>query len=357
MAGAATIQMRHLRYFQTTAELLNFTLAAEKLCVTQPTLSESIRELEIELGTELFVRSTRRVSLSWPGEVLLSETRRILRLIDDAVRMTREAAAADAVTLRVGVIDDRDPGVLSRALARCRNLLPGLRATVHVLPTALQLQALQRKQLDLGIVVGPVEAAGIAAEHLWSEPLVAIVARSHPLARRSSVAIAEFRDDVFVLPHPAASPGYYNLVLDLCRANGFEPKAGGRSAHFMTRLNQVALGCGVAFVPAACDVTQWPDIVAVPLTDGNVSLTVMAVWRVDDVSSALLSVVALLKSSRLPVAADAACASAERARPPRAVSPQSGRHASVQTSDRPPDRPRQGAGGAPSDRPRCGGSR
>ena len=351
------IDLRHLRYFQTTAELLNFTHAAEKLHVTQPTLSESIRELEIELGTELFVRSTRRVSLSWPGEVLLSETRRILRLVDDAVRMTRDAAAADAVMLRVGVIDDRDPGVLSRALARCRNLLPGLRATVHVLPTALQLQALQRKQLDVGIVVGPVEAAGIASELLWSEPLVAIVPRSHPLARRASVAVAEFRDDVFVLPHPAASPGYYNHVLDLCRTNGFEPKAGDWSAHFMTRLNQVALGCGVAFVPAACDVTQWPDIAAVPLTDANVSLPVMAVWCVDNVSQALPSVVALLKSSRLPAAADAAWASAGRVRPPQAASPQSGRRASARTSDRPPDRPRQGAAAAPSDRHRCDGSR
>jgi DNA-binding transcriptional LysR family regulator len=349
------IDLRHLRYFQTTAELLNFTHAADKLCVTQPTLSESIRELEIELGTELFIRSTRRVSLSWPGEVLLSETRRILRLVDDAVRLTREAAAADAVTLRLGVIDDRDPGVLSRALARCRNLLPGLHATVHVLPTALQLQALQRKQLDLGIVVGPVEATGIAAEHLWSEPLVAVVPRSHPLARRSSVAVAEFREDVFVLPDPAANPGYYNHVLDLCRANGFEPKAGEQSAHFMTRLNQVALGCGAAFVPASCDVTQWPDIAVVPLTDPSASVPVMAVWRVDDGSSALLSVVALLKSSRLPVAADASCAST-RARLPRVSLPRNGPRASVQTSDRPPDRPRQGAGGAPSDRPRCDGS-
>ena len=190
------IDLRHLRYFAMTAEELNFTHAAEKLRVTQPTLSASIRELETEVGTELFIRSTRHVSLSWPGAILLGETRRILRLVDEAVQLAREAADADAVTLRVGVIENQEPGILSTALARCRHLLPGLRPIIHVLPTALQLRALQQYRIDLAIVVGPAAIENITVNLLWLEPLVAVVARGHALARPASATVADFRDEV-----------------------------------------------------------------------------------------------------------------------------------------------------------------
>src|SRR5579863_9873687 len=107
------MDLRHLRHFEATAEELSFSRAAENLHITQPALSESIRELETELGTELFIRSTRHVSLTWPGKILLEEAKRILRITDQAVRLTREAAVGDAGTLRVGVMEDHQPGIVS----------------------------------------------------------------------------------------------------------------------------------------------------------------------------------------------------------------------------------------------------
>jgi DNA-binding transcriptional LysR family regulator len=318
------VDLRHLRYFVTTAELLNFTHAAEKLLVTQPTLSESIRELEADLGTELFIRSTRRVRLSWPGEILLGESRRILRLIDDAIRLTREAADADAVTLRLGVIEEQDPGILSRALARCRYLLPRFQTVVYVLPTVLQLRALEHNQIDLAIVIGPVAMAGITCELLWSEPLVAALPRGHSMERRSNVTVTELRDEVLVLPDRAVSPGYHDLLIELCRANGFDPKCTEQTFHFEIGLSEVASGLGIAFVPGSIDVTRQPDITAVPLIDGAAVVPVMAARRSDDASSALLAFIAALRSSRLSMAPDASRVSPTASPSSSSVQPASG---------------------------------
>lgn len=324
------IDLRHLRYFVTTAEMLNFTHAAEKLLVTQPTLSESIRELETELGTELFIRSTRHVSLSWPGMILLDETRRILRLIDNAVRLTREAADTDAVTLRVGVIEDQEPGILSKALARCRLLLPGMRPVIHVLPTALQLRALQSERLDLGIVIAPIEADGITMDLLWSEPLVLAMSRDHGLARQASTSIAGLSGEALILPDASVSPGYHGRILELCRAHGFAPKAVEHTFHIDMWLTQVAAGFGIALIPASIDTTRWPGIAVVPLTDAEATAPVMAAWRTENSSSALLAFVAALKSSRL-VSPSVSGSSVGRSR-----STPSGRPASGRKSDPPP---------------------
>jgi DNA-binding transcriptional LysR family regulator len=293
------IDLRHLRYFMTMAEELNFTHAAEKLLVTQPTLSESIRELENELGTELFIRSTRHVSLTWPGAILLGETKRILRLLDDAVRLTREAADADAVTLRVGVVENQDPGILSKALARCRHLLPRLRPIIHVLPTALQLRALQHRRIDVGIIFGPATVEGLTVDLLWQEPLAAILPRDHALARLASVTVAQFRDETLILPDSAISPGYRDLLIELCRVGGFEPKATEQTFHLETWLSQVASRFGVAFMPVSIDVSRQPEVAVVPLSDSAAHIPVMAAWRADDASPAMLAFVAALKSSRL----------------------------------------------------------
>lgn len=305
------MDLRHLRHFEATARELSFSRAAETLHITQPALSESIRELETELGTVLFIRSTRHVSLTWPGEILLDEARRILRITDQAVRLTREAAVGDAGRLRVGAMEGHQPGIVSKALARSRHLLPELRLTVHVLPTAVQLRALAANHIDCALVIGPVSAEGIVVELLWSEPLVAALTRNHRLVRQSSVALGELRGEVLILPDVAVSPGYHGKLIELCRTRGFEPLCSERAFHLETWLSLVESGFGIALMPASVDTTRHAHVATVRVIDADATIPIMAAWREGDALPALPAFVAALKSSMLiwgppsPAAADA----------------------------------------------------
>lgn len=293
------VDLRHLRHFEATAEALSFSRAAESLHITQPALSESIRELEAELGTELLLRSTRHVSLTWAGKVLLDEARRILRITDQAVRLTREAGVGDAGTLRVGVMEDRQPGIVSKALARSRHLLPELRLIIHVLPTAVQLRALAAHHIDFALVIGPVSAEGIALEFLWSEALIAAVPRDHELAQRPSMTLSALRHEVLIPPDVAVSPGYHAKLIDLCRARGFEPLCSERAFHLETWLSLVGSGFGIALIPASVDTTRHEQVATVRVIDSDATIPIMAAWREGDPSPALPAFVAALKSSRL----------------------------------------------------------
>lgn len=305
------MDLRHLRHFEATAEALSFSRAAETLHITQPALSESIRELEAELGTELFIRSTRHVSLTWPGKILLDEAKRILRITDQAVGLTRAAAIGDAGTLRVGVMEDRQPGIVSKALARSRHLLPELRLIIHVLPTAVQLRALAGNHIDCALVIGPVSAEGIAVEFLWSEALIAAVPRDHELAQRLSMTLSALRNEVLILPDVAVSPGYHDKLIELCRGRGFEPLCSERAFHLETWLSLVGSGFGIALVPASVDTTRHPHVATVRVIDSDATIPIMAAWREGDTSPALLAFIAALKSSRLASASPASPALAQ----------------------------------------------
>ncbi len=293
------MDLRHLRHFEATAEELSFSRAAENLHITQPALSESIRELEAQLGTELFIRSTRHVSLTWPGKILLDEARRILRITDHAVRLTREAAAGDAGRLRVGVIEDHQPGIVSKALARSRHLLPELRLIVHVLPTAVQLRALAANHIDCALLIGPVSADRIVVELLWSERLVAALPRDHALAGQPSMALSALRNEVLILPDLAVSPGYHGKLIELCRTQGFEPLCSERAFHLETWLDLVESGFGIALIPASVDTTRHAHVATVRLSDSDATIPIMAAWREGDALPALPTFVAALKSSSL----------------------------------------------------------
>ncbi|MFJ8584977.1 LysR family transcriptional regulator [Streptomyces sp. NPDC093595] len=239
--------LRHLRLFVVVAEELHFSRAADLLGMAQPPLSQAVRRLEKDLGTELFDRSRRQVELTPAGAVLLDEARELLAREERLRVLVRRAAEGDLGTLRAGVPPETPAPVLHALLATCARHAPGLRVDLQEVTTGEQVRALAAGGLDVGLVHRPVDVTDLATGPEARLELGVVLPRTSPLARLPEVALADLAGHDLVLFPRATAPGWYDETLEACRRAGFEP---GRVRHARNPeflIGLVLAGYGVAF--------------------------------------------------------------------------------------------------------------
>ncbi len=225
------MELRHLRYFSALAGSLNFTRAAERLHVTQSTLSHQIKQLEDELGTRLFDRSGKRVALTESGEGFLHHATRALQEIDRGLGALREDPTGAVGELHIGSTSTFNVGFIPDCIAGFQQRYPGVRVTVEELAADLIVTRLQQGSLDLGIAYRPTVPGPLQFEPLYNEEMVLVVAQGHPLARRKRVRMVELHGlPMVLLPASFAT----RQMLDECfRSCGAEP-------HVVTEINALA---------------------------------------------------------------------------------------------------------------------
>lgn len=216
------MELRHLRYFSALAGSLNFTRAAERLHVTQSTLSHQIKQLEEELGTLLFDRIGKRVALTEAGEAFLHHATRALQEIDRGLGALREDPQTVAGELRIGSTHTFNLGFIPDCIAGFQQRYPGVRVMVDELAADLIAERLQQGTLDMGIAYRPGAPGPLQFEPLYNEEMVLVVAGNHPLARRKRVRMVELhRLPMVLLPASFVT----RQMLDECfRSCGAEPQ-------------------------------------------------------------------------------------------------------------------------------------
>jgi LysR family cyn operon transcriptional activator len=187
------IELRHLRYFLAVAETAHFTKAAAKLHVTQPTLSQQIRELEGQLQLQLFDRSVRVVKLTEAGEALLPHARRVFRELDEAQGTLDELRGLKRGLLRVGIVQTVNACVIPEIVARFSEAHTGVRVECSEMAVADIETDLESGKLDLGISFLPPSRKTLTGEKLFSEELVAVMAIDHLLAKRRRLRVRELK--------------------------------------------------------------------------------------------------------------------------------------------------------------------
>jgi len=259
------MEIRELRYFVAIAEELHFGRAAQRLEIAQPPLSRAIARLERRLGVTLLEHTSRKVTLTEAGAVLLSEGRAILSAVAAAERRTQQAAQRHprlVFAVKSGAADE-ERRVVSWKLAP----EPGA-ATVDLLlcEAHQQQKLLQNGQADVALLHLPFESAvGLDTEILYTEGQVAILPTSHSLAGRSQIRVAE----VTALPDlPMARwPG----------PDGRYPEGPGAEVRNRTQLFQlIALGRTTVIMPESAGTDLRRDLAAVPVLDAPPVTTVIA---------------------------------------------------------------------------------
>jgi DNA-binding transcriptional LysR family regulator len=256
------VETRELRYFVAVAEELHFGRAALRLGMAQPPLSRAIRQLEERIGVRLFDRDRRGVRLTLAGEALLREAPAALDAVRAAVRRARRAGAPER-PLVLATKAGSSHEFLQALLDAAPDDLP---VDVTLCEIGEQAGLLRDGTADVAVMHRPFDDfTGIDAVDLYSEPQVAIVPASHPLARRRSLTMAEVSHvpDLPMARWPLADWTY--------------PPGPGPEVHSQSQLAQlVALGRTLLVIPRSSRAWQWPEHVAVPVLDAPLATTVLA---------------------------------------------------------------------------------
>lgn len=215
--------MRQLRYFVAVAETLNFRRAAEELHVAQPALSKAIRQLEEQLGVQLFERTTRSVDLTTVGKLFLDRARKALSSAEEAFAVGRDASVGIAGQLRIGASPIARLTVTPLLQAAWTYARPGI--AVHVIETATAplLRSVGSGDLDMAVAWCPLREPGLRYERLRDEPVMAHVAIDHPLAQETTVTLARLGEETILVGSGDASRGYTEHIKTLFAAAGLSP--------------------------------------------------------------------------------------------------------------------------------------
>jgi DNA-binding transcriptional LysR family regulator len=262
------MELRQVRYFLALAEECHFGRAAARLHVAQPALSQQIKQLEHELGTPLFHRSTRHVELTEAGRQLTEHARTLLAEAERARAHMAELATGQAGRVSVGFIGTATYDVLPRVARTVRARLPHVTLDLHgELLTPQLVEGLQTGAYDLAVVRPSPQAEGVSVTPLRTEPLVAVLPSQHPLAGGGKVSLAALANEPFVI-HPAQPrSAMYDVVLAACARAGFQPTSLVEVGETATLVVLVAAGHGVALVPQSVQSLRLDGACYVPLAE------------------------------------------------------------------------------------------
>ncbi len=215
------MELRHLRYFVSLADCLSFTRAAERVHVTQSTLSHQIRQLEDELGQPLFERVGKRVVTTEAGELFLGFASRALKEVDQGVALLKPGAGGLTGQVRIGATHTFNIGLIPECVAQFLARHPTVQVRVEELPADQIGTKLHAGELDIGIAYRPNGPTDLWFEPLYNEEMVLVVSDTHPLAGRKRIRMVELHQQRLVL-----MPDYFatRTLLDECfKASGAEP--------------------------------------------------------------------------------------------------------------------------------------
>jgi DNA-binding transcriptional LysR family regulator len=273
------MELRQLRYLVALAEARNFTRAAESEHIAQPALSQQIRRLEAELGLALVERTTRRVSLTDAGELLVVRARRILAELEAAETELQALRGMYTGHVTIGAMHTMGPVDLSLALALFHERHPHVEITVREQSSEEMAEMLRVDELDLAFlsVTERIESRGLGLCQLVSEELVALLPRQHRLGRRRQVRMAELAEDSFISFREGSR--LRELLVGAGRQAGFEPRVTLESNESQRVRRLVARGLGVAILPRSDGEGPGAEVCVARLVAPTLSRDITLAWR------------------------------------------------------------------------------
>ncbi|OCT15356.1 transcriptional regulator [Paenibacillus pectinilyticus] len=278
------MDVKQLSYLLEIAKQLNFTKAAESLHLTQPTLSKMVKGLEEELGVILFDRSGKYISLTDAGSAAIQQIQLITQSVQDLHSILHDVANLKTGSIRIGLPPVIGTIFFPSVVAKFQKAYPQI--DFHIVEEGAKKveSRILEGNLDLAVVVAPVESDDFEVMPYLNEELALILHESHFLAEKAAVDLSELKNEPFILfPDGFAVRKH---IMQACRSIGYEPRVIYNSAHWDLLAEMVAANTGISILPQAiCSKINNPSVTTVRLTNPTIPWNLIIIWHKDKYQS------------------------------------------------------------------------
>ena len=270
-----------LRTFLVVSELGSLNKAALRLRLSQSTLTRQIHALEHEIGGALFERGPSGMALTATGHTFGQELAPVLAQLDAALATARRSARGQSATLRIGYLASAAPEYLNPALTVLRREHPEVKVKLLDLSPGQQLAALDRGELDLGMIghPGSLKSCAVYVRRLASLPVMVAMSEQHRLSSRRAVELADLKQELFVGAAESDLPGYDRWLVQVCRKARFRPRIIDVADSLSHSLSVVVTEGAVTLLPAYTKEARVPGVVFRPLADASITWDLVVVWQ------------------------------------------------------------------------------
>lgn len=274
------MELRHLRYFVAVAEAENVSRAALKLHVSQPGISRQIRDLEDEIGFQLFERSAKSLKLTGAGKSFLTEARAVLQHADEAVKTARAIAMGGQGELHVGYAPSPTARILPPTLRAFQAELPNVRVRLHDSSTEEMIAGLREGKLQIAFLVRPTSGMlrGVQFEEIIRDKICVAVAPNHPFARRRAVTLAEVAREPLMIYSRAEYPEAHEDLMAMFAGVKSKPRIAEEHDGVTSLIAGVESGAGVALVAESIACLAGPRLKLVRIMPPPAPLIIGAAW-------------------------------------------------------------------------------
>lgn len=273
------MELRHIRYFLAVAEEMNFTRAAEKLCIAQPPLSRQIQNLEQELGTKLFLRKPHALQLTEAGIRFRQYATQVLNLVQKSTEDIREMNTGLQGTLYLASVEGHAPRLFSQWIADFHKQHPQVQYNLWNGNSDDVVYRVMKGLCDLAIIMEPYNAEGVHALSVYQEPWIAMIPSVHPLASLPGDEIELAK----IVPYDLIIPSRESRLQEITewfRDAGTQPIVRCRIAHMLNAYELVRQNVGIAIYPAAAaEISNHPSVCIKRLTHPSVTASYVLIWN------------------------------------------------------------------------------
>ncbi|MDD2861948.1 MAG: LysR family transcriptional regulator, partial [Acidiphilium sp.] len=267
------MELRHLRYFVAVAEEEHITRAAARLCIQQPPLSQQIGALEQELGVKLFTRASRSIRLNAAGKIFLSDARRILASVNDAVRRVQQFDQGKEGNVRIGFTSSGSMHPRTQAIIQhFRAHYPLVSMKIEEGANHDLLYMVEQERLDFAFVRTDADRyATLDCACLLREPMMLAIPQSHRFAvgPQTPLPFSSLREEPLVFYRQINGSGIGAMLTEACQAAGFEPLIVEETPRIISTIQMVAAGFGCAVVPQSLRLFGSPSVVYRDFVSGS----------------------------------------------------------------------------------------
>src|SRR5215471_19856642 len=293
------MELRHLRYFVGVAHHLNYSEASRRLHVAQPAISQTILDLEEELGIKLLNRTKRTVQLTTAGAAFLGEAEQILRHATEAAQVARRAARGEVGSLGIGFFGAASSPFLSSLVQSYRQKFPGVQLRLHEMTPDQQFAAFDEGRIDLGFSrkLPPDRRAGFEEEVVYIDELGIALPAAHPQGRQKVVRLKALAGEPFVQFHRKGARSLFDEVIAVCRRAGFSPRIVNEPDFMATLMTLVESGLGISLVPRCVRTLNRPGVVIRRILPKSARIPLCIVWRKSAQNPVLTAFLEILRTA------------------------------------------------------------